>query len=50
MLLRDTTEAGIDPYAIAAQLTRDGVRSFCDSYHQLLARIETVLPRITATR
>jgi transaldolase len=47
-LLRDAAEAGIDLDAITAQLERDGVRSFCDSYHQLLARIETALPRIAA--
>ena len=28
--------AGIDLAAITAQLEREGVRSFCDSYHQLL--------------
>jgi transaldolase len=49
-LLRDAAEAGIDLDAITTQLERDGVRSFCDSYHELLARIETVLPRIAATR
>jgi transaldolase len=49
-LLRDAVEAGIDLDAITTQLERDGVRSFCDSYHELLARIETALPRIAATR
>jgi transaldolase len=49
-LLRDAAGAGVDLDAITTQLERDGVRSFCDSYHALLARIETVLPRIAATR
>jgi transaldolase len=49
-LLRAAGEAGIDLDAITTQLERDGVRSFCDSYHELLARIETALPRIAATR
>jgi transaldolase len=48
-LLRDAAAAGIDLDAITTELERDGVRSFCDSYHELLARIETVLPRIAAT-
>ena len=49
-LLRDAAGAGIDLDAIAAQLERDGVRSFCDSYHELLARIETAPPSIAATK
>jgi transaldolase len=49
-LLRDTAAAGVDLDAITTQLERDGIRSFCDSYHALLARIETVLPRVAATR
>jgi len=32
--------AGLDLAAITSQLEREGVRSFCDSYHQLLACIE----------
>ncbi len=39
--LRLAEEAGIDLDAVTAQLERDGVRSFCDSYHQLLDCIET---------
>ena len=35
--------AGIDLDAITAQLEREGVRSFCDSYHELLDCIETKL-------
>jgi transaldolase len=34
-------EAGIDLDAITVQLEREGVRSFCDSYHELLACIQT---------
>jgi transaldolase len=41
--LRLAARAGIDLDAVTAQLEREGVRSFCDSYHQLLARIETKL-------
>ena len=33
--------AGVDLAAITAQLEREGVRSFCDSYHELIDRIET---------
>jgi transaldolase len=35
--------SGLDLDAITAQLEREGVRSFCDSYHQLLACIERKL-------
>jgi transaldolase len=38
--LADATTAGIDLQAIAAELEREGVQSFCDSYHQLLDCIE----------
>jgi transaldolase len=34
-------EAGIHLAAITAQLEREGVRSFCDSYHDLLRCVET---------
>jgi transaldolase len=34
-------DAGIDLAAITSRLERDGVRSFCDSYHQLLSCIES---------
>jgi transaldolase len=33
-------EAGLDLAAITAQLEREGVSSFCDSYHRLLSCIE----------
>jgi transaldolase len=41
--------AGIDLATLTAQLEREGVRSFCDSYHQLLDCIERKLAAI-ATR
>jgi transaldolase len=37
--LTDTAAAGIDLTTITAELEREGVQSFCDSYHQLLERI-----------
>ena len=39
-ILRDVEDAGIDLAAITGQLEREGVRSFCASYHDLLASIE----------
>ena len=41
--LRRAEEAGVDLPGITAQLEREGVRSFCDSYDELLACIETRL-------
>ena len=38
--LRRAQAAGIDLDAITTQLERDGVRSFCESYEELLGRIE----------
>jgi transaldolase len=38
--------AGIDLGAITASLEREGVRSFCDSYHDLLRCIESKAARI----
>jgi transaldolase len=38
--LAAASAAGVDLAAITAQLEREGVRSFCDSYHQLLDCIE----------
>ena len=43
--LRRADEAGIDLDAITAELEREGVRSFCDSYHALLACIEMKVGR-----
>jgi hypothetical protein len=39
-MLGVAAEAGLDLAAITAQLEREGVRSFCDSYHRLLNCIE----------
>jgi transaldolase len=42
-LLRLASEAGIDLGALTAELEHEGVRAFCDSYHQLLACIQAKL-------
>jgi transaldolase len=39
-MLAAAAATGLDLAAVTAQLEREGVRSFCDSYHQLLACIE----------
>jgi transaldolase len=44
-ILRRAEEAGIDLADLTAQLEREGVRSFCDSYHDLLACVETKVQR-----
>jgi transaldolase len=41
--LRQARDAGIDLDAVTSQLEREGVRSFCDSYRELIACIETKL-------
>jgi transaldolase len=41
--LAGTTAAGVDLATVTAELEREGVRSFCDSYHQLLNCIESKL-------
>ncbi len=41
--LAAASAAGIDLATVTAQLEREGVRSFCDSYHQLLDCIERKL-------
>lgn len=38
-IVRSAESAGIDLAAITAQLEREGVRSFCASYHELIDRI-----------
>jgi transaldolase len=40
-ILREAQDAGIDLAAITAQLEREGVQSFCASYHELIDRIKT---------
>jgi transaldolase len=39
--LRRAHDAGIDLDTVTGELEREGVRSFCDSYHELLECIET---------
>jgi transaldolase len=39
-ILRRAGEAGVDLAAITARLEREGVRSFCDSYRELLGCLE----------
>ncbi len=46
--LDDTAAAGVDLAAITAELEREGVQSFCDSYHQLLDCIEGKLGALAA--
>jgi transaldolase len=41
--LSDVAPVGIDLATITAELEREGVRSFCDAYGQLLACIESKL-------
>jgi transaldolase len=48
--LRRAAEAGVDLAALTALLEREGVRSFCASYHELLARIETALRQTDVAR
>jgi transaldolase len=40
-VLRHAQAAGIDLVAITAQLEREGVQSFCASYHELIDRIKS---------
>lgn len=46
--LAEAAAAGIDLAAVTAELEREGVRSFCDSYHQLLDCIEGKLGVVAA--
>jgi transaldolase len=46
--LRRLHDAGIELDAVTGELEREGVGSFCDSYHELLDCIETKLARIEA--
>ncbi len=47
--LRRAQDAGIDLPAVTAELERAGVDFFCESYGQLLARIQTTLALPLAT-
>jgi len=46
--LADAAGAGVDLGAVTAELEREGVRSFCDSYRQLLDCIERKLTTVAA--
>jgi transaldolase len=48
--LRRAQVEGIDLAAVTSELEREGVRSFCDSYHQLLDCIDTKLRSTVPTR
>ncbi len=45
-VLREVAEAGIDLRAVTAELEREGVASFLDSYRELLECIEAKLARL----
>ena len=47
-VLRSARDAGVDLDAVTAELEREGVRIFCDSYRELLDRIEVKAARTTA--
>lgn len=47
-VLHDAAGAGIDVAAITASLEREGLQSFCDSYRELLACIESKLDAVRA--
>jgi transaldolase len=49
-VLADAAAEGIDLATITAELEREGVQSFCDSYHQLLDCIESKLVVMAADR
>ena len=48
--LADAADAGIDLAAVTAELEREGVESFCDSYHQLLACVASKVGRPSVTQ
>ncbi|TMK38382.1 MAG: transaldolase [Actinobacteria bacterium] len=47
--LAEAGAAGIDLAGVTAELEREGVQSFCDSYNQLLECIESKLGAVTAS-
>jgi transaldolase len=49
-ILREVAAAGVDLAALTAQLEREGVRSFCASYHELIDRITTKTEGTVLTR
>jgi transaldolase len=48
--LADADRAGIDLDAVTGELEREGVQSFCDSYHELLDCIESKLAALAPGR
>jgi transaldolase len=46
--LAEAAGAGIDLHSVTSELEREGVRSFCDSYHELLHCIESKLGVVTS--
>lgn len=46
--LADAAPAGIDLQTVTAALEREGVQSFCDSYHQLIGCIESKLSALAS--
>ena len=46
--LADAAAAGVELRSITAELEREGVQSFCDSYHQLLDCIDRKLGVLAA--
>ena len=46
--LAEAAGAGIDIAAVTAELEREGVQSFCDSYDQLLERIDSKVNKVSA--
>jgi transaldolase len=49
-VLAETAEAGLDLDGITATLEREGVRSFCGSYNELLGCIDSKLPALAGSR
>jgi transaldolase len=49
-VLGDFAAAGLDLDGITATLEREGVRSFCNSYNELLACIDSKLPALVGSR
>jgi transaldolase len=47
-VLRAAASEGVDLHAITAELEREGVAAFCDSYRQLLSCIESKLGSLSA--
>jgi transaldolase len=48
--LADAAAAGVDLAGVTDELEREGVRSFCDSYHQLLDCIQSKLESLSTPR